>query len=197
MRSPAWPVLGLLLVGCGSGETKTETEKATPSGTGTIKATPEPQGDDLGKTFASGGIKLKVLSVRASRTLQYEGGTQSEQTPNAETRTIKAKQGGRYVYVKTRLTNDTSGGIDLTCSFPVDAKAVDDEGRQFDPDDGLSQIKGNPACNDMVQPGFKTTMTWVYLVPPGATVTQFAFSDVSDVNAPPEEPAVIAVPPTP
>lgn len=193
------------LAGCGgsSGEktrTVTVIETAEPAQTDTPSPTstqtPQPS-DDLGKSVSSGGIVLKVVDVRASKTLTYQGGVQSDLTPDAETRTVRAKQGGSYVYVKTKLTNKTKAGIDLTCGFPVDAKLIDDQGRQFSPDDGISQLAGNPDCNDMLQPGFRTVMTWVYLVPPGARLSTFNFADVTNFNAPPKDPGVVRLPAKP
>lgn len=136
----------------------------------------------IGRPARSGGIKLTVLSADAKSTLRYTDDL-------GEAKTKRAKQGGRYVFVKTRITNDTSQGLDLTCDFQVDGKLVDDSGREFDPIDELYSIKGNPECNDMLQPGFKDQMTWVYLVPRGADVSSFAFSDVTDfeTDQPPVE----------
>jgi hypothetical protein len=196
------PVTFVLLAAassCGEGETKTVT--VTETVTSEQPATPteteqSTEDNDLRQPLTSGGITVNVLGVRAGQTLRYEGGTQSDVTPDAEPRIVKAKQDRRYVYIKSRLTNDTSSGIDLTCGYAVDAKAIDEKDRQFDAVEGLSQLRGNPGCNEMLQPGLNTSMMWVYLVPSSATVTAFAFADVTDVNAP-AEPDVALLPPTP
>ena len=85
---------------------------------------------------------------------------------------------GAHVFVATAGTNNGQQSIDLTCGYPIANKLVDTQGRQYDSIDGLSQIAGNPQCNASVQPGFDFQMTWVYLVPPGATVAEFVFEDL-------------------
>jgi hypothetical protein len=181
-----------MLVGCG-GSTKTVTvtspAAATHSRTTAERSrTPVPR---LPARAVSGGIEIRVLKVYALSSLRYEGGTQSELTPDAQPRRVTAPQGGRYVYVRAIVKNNTSAGIDLTCGYPVDAKLIDAAGRAFDPDSGLYQLAGNPGCNDLVQPGFRAAMRWVYLVPRGAVATEFEFSDVSDIGSPA---AVAAIP---
>lgn len=87
------------LAACGKDQGAVQSQPAAPEPT----ARPS---DDVGKTVTSGGIKLKVMSLRRASTVRYESGTQSEETPNATARTVRAPQGGHYVFVKTRLTND-------------------------------------------------------------------------------------------
>lgn len=103
-------------------------------------------------------------------------------TPDAKPRTRRAKQGGRFVYVTTRITNKTRVGLDLTCGLPVSTRLVDSESRNFEPIDGLYLIAGNPGCNENLDPGFRDRMTWVYLVPRGAVVDSFAFADFTDLT---------------
>jgi hypothetical protein len=40
--------------------------------------------------------------------------------------------------VATKVLNETPEGIDLTCSYPVEAKLRGAEGRRFDPVEELS-----------------------------------------------------------
>ena len=129
----------------------------------------------VGEPVRSGGIELTVTGARAESSLSYTDVL-------GDRKTEKAKQGGRYVFVETKIKNSTSRGIDLTCSFEVDGKVVDDSGREFDTVEELSGIRGNPECNDMLEPGSKDTMIWVYRVPDGAEVSSFRFSDVSDLE---------------
>lgn len=177
-----------VLAGCGDDETPTVAKTtpspaatATPTPAATPDPTPEPTPDDqVGETVTSGGIKLRVLDFRASRTIKYQGGVQSSVTPDANPKTVKAPQGGRYFFVRTRLENDTKGAIDITCSYEIVATALDAEDREYQPVDELFQLRGNPRCNDKVQPGFKTTMTWAFLIPKGARVDRFTFQDVTE-----------------
>jgi len=61
------------------------------------------------------------------------------------------------------------------------SELVDDQDRQFDPIDDLYKLKGSPECNDQLQPGFESDMTWVYRLPSSANVVGWAFQDFTDV----------------
>jgi hypothetical protein len=75
-------------------------------------------------------------------------------------------------------------GIDLTCSLPVKTALVDSQQRNFDPIDDLYKLKGNSNCNDNLQPGFESDMTWVYRVPSSATAIGWGFQDITDLSTP-------------
>jgi hypothetical protein len=54
------------------------------------------------------------------------------------------------------------------------------------------KIKGNPECNDRLQPGFESDMTWIYRVPTTANVVGWAFQDFTEfASAPPSQWAVV------
>ena len=199
-RSTAVAVLAAVAVGvggCSSGETTvTVTEPSEPT------ESPPPQtSDDPGEAAAppstdqarSGGIAVSVRDASTADSITYEGGVQSAETPDAEARKVEAKQGGRYVIVDTVVQNDTDEAIDLTCGFPVDAAVLSESGQRFTPISGLSQIAGNPECNAMLQPGFDDKMSWVFLVPPDATINAFQFTGVT-IGAPDVQPARISLP---
>jgi len=193
MKTARWPLLLMLtvtvLVGCGSSEADSPTA-STPTvvPTETVPAA-EPTPTEVGR---SGGIAIRVLSVRTSQTVRYVGGTQSDITPNAEPKTVRAPQRGHYVYVKTRVSNSAQVGLDLTCGFPMEVALVDAQSKQYEPIDGLEQIAGNPACNAELQPSFKDRITWIFLVSPRTQVDSFAFADTTDLEDP-AEPAQIAL----
>lgn len=102
-------------------------------------------------------------------------------TDNRQTDNVQPRGGGKFICVDTTVVNDTRGGIDLTCSWPVATKVVDVKERQFDPVDDLYKIDGNPGCNDLLQPGFDAPMTWIFEVPDDVDVAAFAFRD-TDLN---------------
>ncbi|WP_132427098.1 hypothetical protein [Pseudonocardia endophytica] len=79
--------------------------------------------------------------------------------------TTLPKAGGRFVAVTAHFVNNAKVGIDLTCSLAINTKLIDSQQCNFDAIDDLYKIKGNPECNDQLQPGFEADMTWVYLVP--------------------------------
>lgn len=180
----ALPVIcaAILWSGCGDSDHSapaqrppTSSVKTPPVATSKTN-TPKPGVGDIAR---SGGIRLRVVRVSSKPTLTYEGGTDSDVTPRGERTTVKAPQGGRYIYVTTRLTNDTTKPIDITCSEPVEVRLFDTKGRGYSPTDGLSQVKGNPGCNVDTQPGFKTRMTWVFLTPAGAKPSDLGFADAT------------------
>jgi hypothetical protein len=84
------------------------------------------------------------------------------------------------VVIETHIINDGQSSLDLTCSWPIDAKLVDDRDRNFDPIDELDRLKGNPECNKQLQPGFEDDMTYVYLVPADAKIVRWGFRDVTN-----------------
>lgn len=82
----------------------------------------------------------------------------------------------------THVVNNAKVSLDLTCSLPVQTKLVDVQQRNFDAIDDLYKLKGNPECNDQLQPGFEADMTWVYLVPKNASVVGWGFRDLTDLS---------------
>jgi hypothetical protein len=153
---------------------------------------------EIGRTKTSGGIELRVVGVRSAKTLRYVGGTQTDVTPDAVAVSKRAPQGGSYVFVRTRVKNDTKRGIDITCGYAIEAKAIDSDDREFDPVDDLFLIAGNPGCNDNLQPGFRATMTWAFLVPSGVVINGFKFADVTDAadGGTGADPEYVLLPPT-
>lgn len=101
---------------------------------------------------------------------------------------LLAGDGAKFVAVRTEVLNDAAWSIDLTCSRPIQTYVFDDRGRRFDSIRSLYQIAGNPECNENLQPGFSSSMTWVYRVPLQASVVAFEFEDVSDFTRDPTVP---------
>ncbi len=184
------------LVACGGGgDTQTVTETISEETTTAVEgggASDNSQPEPTDGAAKSGGIEVAVTDAYAKPAVSYEGGTYSSFTPNAEPKTIKAPQGGRYVYVVTKVTNESSEGLDLTCGYPMEVKLVDDSDRRFDPVENLDYIAGNPECNAQLQPGFTDKMTYVFLVPPGAESDAFRFAQVTE-NLEDKPPAEIAI----
>lgn len=180
--------LATLLGGCGAGSTAeqaavTNTVTAvstmfrTVTAVSTVTATPDstqppaaPDAVDVGVKTTSGGIDIVVNSFATvpNYTTLY----------NQDEETVQPRQGAKFVRVETTVVNNRKGGIDLTCSYPVAAKVVDINEREFDPVDDLYKLPGNPGCNDQLQPGFDSQMTWIYEVPASADILAFGFQDV-------------------
>jgi hypothetical protein len=139
---------------------------------------PAPPLAQVGQTVSNGGI---TLTVTATRTVESIDMNQSNFRPGSgyETYTkTEPEQGGSFVVIETRIVNDGQSSLDLTCSWPIDAKLVDDRDRNFDPIDELYKLKGNPECNKQLQPGFEDDMSYVYLVPADAKIVTWGFRDV-------------------
>jgi hypothetical protein len=97
---------------------------------------------------------------------------------------VPAAAGGRFVIVRTDVTNNATTSIDLTCGYPVATKLVDSHGRRYDPVHDLAWVlPNNPECNANTNPGFTVPMTWAYLVPSNAKVIGFEFQDVTDFKS--------------
>lgn len=186
----------LAVAGCGgSGDTQTVTETIAEEATsGNSAPTDSARSAPTNGPAKSGGIEVAVTRAYAKPTVNYEGGTlDSRVTPNGEPRTIRAPQGGSYVYVEATVVNESPAGIDLTCSYPMEVKLIEGAGgRRFDPVEGLDLVKGNPECNAQLQPGFKDSMTWIFLIPPGANVDALRFRDTTNLSKE-QPPAEIAV----
>ncbi len=137
----------------------------------------------VGADGVSQGIHIRVRKAFRTKSLVYEAGTYSTETPNGDRRVVKAAGGARFLYVVTTGKNRSKSGIDLTCDLPVSANVLDDSGASYEHVEGLSQIKGNPECNAKVNPGFPFKMTWVFKVPTDANITTFAWNGLdADLN---------------
>jgi len=130
-----------------------DTPAEAPAGEPSAEDAPLEDGGEttkLGEAARSGGIKLTVVRATEAPSLRYTDDT-------GKARTKKAKQGGSYVSVKTRITNDTSRGIDLTCSFEVDGKIVDDSGRSSTPSTSCIASRATPSATTCSSPGSRRT----------------------------------------
>jgi hypothetical protein len=136
----------------------------------------------IGQAVRSGGITVTVKSARRAESVQLnESGFRPGSGYEKYTKTA-AGAGATYVLVETHIINDGRTSLDLTCSLPMQTALVDDRDRNFDPIDSLYKIKGNPECNDQLQPGFETDMTWVYRLPSGANVLAWGYRDTTDFS---------------
>jgi hypothetical protein len=133
----------------------------------------------VGQSASDGGITLTVIAARTVEPIEMN---QSGFRPGSgyETYTqTQPEQGGTFVAIETHIVNDGQSSLDLTCSWPIDVKLVDDRDRNFNPIDELYKLKGNPECNKQLQPGFEDDMTYVYLVPTGSKIVGWGFRDVT------------------
>ena len=134
--------------------------------------------------MSNGGITLTVKSARTATTIDMNESGFDPDSSYAKFTKTSAGDGAKFVIVETHVINDAKTSLDLTCSLPVNSRLVDDRERQFDTIDDLYKLKGNPECNDQLQPGFESDMTWVYRVPDSANIVGWAFQDLTESAAP-------------
>ena len=148
-------------------------------------------GEEIGRTFRHLGIAITIIDVDCSLSVPLNtsgfrpgsGYETYEETP--------AGDGARFVIVSTRVLNDSTVSIDLTCGYPIANHVIDDRDRQFDSIEKLYQIRGNPECNDDLQPGFASDMTWIYRVPLDANISAFEFEDLTDLFRDRTKPTIV------
>lgn len=152
---------------------------AMPTTDPTPTAAPSSQ---VGQAATNRGITLTVKEARAVDSIQMnESNFRPGSGYEKYTKTLP-KAGGRFVMVSAHVVNNAQVSLDLTCGLPITTKLVDAQQRNFDAIENLYKIKGNPECNDQLQPGFEADMTWVYLVPTSASVIGWAFQDSTDLS---------------
>lgn len=174
-------------------ETETSARTVTEEVPTTVTETPTStslsnQSDavQVGQVAKSGGITMTVTSIKKIGTYPTEY--------NDDHSDVGPKNGGQLVQVTSKVTNHTKASIDLTCGFPIDARLVDDDSANYDPVEDLYKIRGNPGCNDNLQPGFGHSMIWVYEIPKSSKANTFGFKEV-DLSSSEDFPyALVAVP---
>jgi hypothetical protein len=175
----------LALAGCSAESASSTGSIATTAAAApvTTKPTPTaPPSASVGQTVSNRGITLTVTDARAVDSIQMnESNFRPGSGYEKYTKTMP-QAGGRFVSVTAHVVNNAKVSLDLTCSLPINTKLVDSQQRNFDAIDDLYKLKGNPECNDQLQPGFEADMTWVYLVPQAASVIGWGFQDTTDFS---------------
>lgn len=117
----------------------------------------------MGENAESDGLELVVQSFTESPSIElYAEGVKRGSSPDE---TVKARAGGKFVIVSTKVKNETTQAIDLTCGFGAQAELGDADERHYEPIDNKYRVKNTPDCNEHLNPGFSTPMTWVFEVP--------------------------------
>ena len=156
---------------------------AAPQPAPTPSATPAtPPLAEVGQTVSNRGITLTVTAARPVESIEMNESNFRVGSGYEKYTKTPPEQGGKFVMIETHIVNNGQSSLDLTCSFPIDAKLVDDRDRNFDPIQDLYKLKGNPECNKQLQPGFEDDMTYVYLVPAEAAIAGWGFQDVTDYS---------------
>lgn len=161
-----------------------------------ITAEPSPTQQELapsiGEPSVSDGVTITAHSAEFTPTVSrnlsnYRAGSGYE-TYTA----VEADQGGHFLILKTTVENTGRTAMDLTCGYPIDIVAVDDQDRIFNATKSLYEIEGNPECNSQLQPGFSSDITYVFMVPEKANILGVMFRSTSSKNS--EDVGLIRIP---
>ena len=167
----------LFALGCSDDAAPQGSVPAAPSATPSPLA---PAVGEVGQVVRNGGVTLTVTAARVADSIDMNESNYRPGSGFEKYTKTKPDAGGKFVVVETHIVNDAKVSMDLTCSLPISTVLVDAKDRNFDPIQDLYKLKGNPECNDQLQPGFETDMTYVYLVPIDAKITGWAFTDLTE-----------------
>jgi hypothetical protein len=145
-------------------------------------ATPTRPINQVGQQFTNLGATVTVTMVRSASSIELNESNYRPGSGLESYTDVPAGPGANFVIVTTQVVNNAKQSMDLTCSLPIRTVLIDDQNRNFDPIDSLYKVKGNPECNDALQPGFAEDMTWVYRIPTGTHVLGWAFEDITDFS---------------
>lgn len=148
----------------------------------TPQANPSPSLASIEEPAINEAVTLTVHSQEKSTTLTRNLSNYQQGSGYESYTEVPADQGGEYLIVKTTVENTGQAAMDLTCSFPIDIVAFDDQNRTFTPVEKSYEIQGNPECNKQLQPGFSSEMTYAFLIPQDAKITGIAFRNTSMNN---------------
>lgn len=159
----------LLLGGCGNDADSVPSVQSSDASATASTSTPAAL-PTIGSTVANGDASITVVSVTSSDAISFE-----TDSLNGQYEQKAAPAGGKFVVVETSVENIGKTSMDLTCNYPIVARVIDSEERQFDRIDYIFRVEGNPGCNKNLQPGFSAPMKWVYELPASATPELFGF----------------------
>ncbi|WGH92903.1 hypothetical protein QDX21_11495 [Auritidibacter ignavus] len=90
---------------------------------------------------------------------------------------LTAEEGAKLYRADTTIENTDRTSMDLTCGYEVDIKVLSDKDQEYLPLENEHEIVGNPACNDQLQPGFSTEMSWIFKLPAESNAVALFFVD--------------------
>lgn len=162
----------------------TQTSPASP-------ATPPPgapgtpnQAPPLSAPVTSGRVRLTVNAVSSPATVpmlfnRYEKDNVLKSSAFAQFLETPPQDGAKYVRVDTTIENIGDAPFGLTCDLPIHVGVLDAQQQRFDPIPELFRVKGNPECNEALQPGRSGQVAFVFEVPRDDVIGAFGFQDVA------------------
>lgn len=157
-----------------SGVDSTSETTGNPSSSG--KTSSDRLGE-IGNPYTNGGITLTVTKASSPGTYPRNSTSYQKNSGYDEYEDVGPRSGGKFIRIDTIVKNETKHSIDLTCGLPVITKVVDASENMYEPVDDLEDIQGTPECNEDLNPGFASKMTWVFEVPRESQVLVFVFAD--------------------
>jgi hypothetical protein len=154
---------GIALAGCSSASTGAPPQSATPSRVG------QPATNVGVAVTVESGTTVPSIALNQSGYRPGSGYEIYTDTP--------AGAGDKYVLVSAHVVNNQAKPLDLSCGATLTTFAKDDQGRDYPSMDQLNKVKGNPQCDEMVEPGQAANMTWVYRAPADAHMVSWQFQD--------------------
>lgn len=137
----------------------------------------------IGRSMTNLGVTLTVTSAGPVPSIEMNESNYRAGSPNATFTTKTAPAGAEYYAVTVHITNNAQESMDLTCGYPIRNKLVNSRQQNYDPIDDLYKLQGNPGCNDNLQPGFESDMTYVYEVPAGSAILGWGFADATNLGS--------------
>lgn len=131
----------------------------------------------VGQPATNVGVAVTVNSFKAVPSI---GLNQSGYRPGSgyESYTdTPAGAGDKYVLVSAHVMNNESKPLDLSCGTGLKTAAKDDQGHEYPSMGQLFKFKGNPQCDEAVDPGQAADMTWIYRVPSDAHMVSWQFQE--------------------
>lgn len=193
----ALSALTLLVAGCSSDGNNSSPSTSSEARAAIATTTSKPQVEtfNVGEAAKNGGVKLTVTSATNPPTIPMMTNSMQKNSGYDVYDDIPPRAGGKFVRVDAIIENAGQVSMDLTCSWPIEVFAADATNRMFDPVDEVYKLQGTPECNEKLQPGFTSPMTYIFEVPESADIRIFGFADTERNSQDPT--FVIITPQTP
>ena len=149
----------------------------------TVTTTAEPEIDDIGDPVVNGSARLTVAEVTYPATVERY---RSSDSAGGGYVAVEPKPSATFVLVKTTLEN--AGRVGFSTNNGVQAAVMDMDQRFFKTVEKQYDIRLNferavaDEHPDELQPGFSTTMYYLFEIPETAEVFAFAFADSTGVS---------------
>lgn len=137
-------------------------------------------GGKIGDTLENNGIRMKLDSTGDQATISYDtcgkgcsNGIYAPKAPDANS---------KYWVANVEITNTGRKPIDISCSYPLDIKALNSSGQEFSHIEDIGGMQGNPECNAQLQPGMTSKVSYPFMVPANANIVGLKWQGIDTDN---------------